>query len=99
MAVFTDVRDLEGLAESRRRGRAVGFLGRTAIHPIQLDVIRAAFTPTDGEVAQAREVLTRAAESAAAGHGAVALPDGRFVDAAVLSNRPRAVRRRPASPP
>jgi hypothetical protein len=84
MAVFTDVRDLEGLAESCQRGRAVGLLGRTAIHPNQLDVILAAFTPTDGEVAQAREVLTRAAESAAAGHGAVALPDGRFVDAAVL---------------
>ena len=91
MAVFTDVRDLEGLAESCQRGRAVGFLGRTAIHPNQLDVIRAAFTPTDGEVAQAREVLTRAAESAAAGHAAVALPDGRFVDAAVLRQARRVI--------
>jgi citrate lyase subunit beta/citryl-CoA lyase len=91
MAVYTDIRDLDGLAASCRRGRALGFLGRTAIHPNQLEVIRAAFTPTDDEVAQAHELLAAADESARTGRGAVALADGRFVDAAVIRQARRTV--------
>jgi citrate lyase subunit beta/citryl-CoA lyase len=91
MATYTDVRDLDGLAASCRRGRALGFLGRTAIHPNQLPVIRAAFTPSEAEVGRARELLAAAEEGAAAGHGAVALADGRFVDAAVIRQAQRVV--------
>jgi citrate lyase subunit beta / citryl-CoA lyase len=91
MAVFTNVRDLDGLAASCRVGRSLGFLGRTAIHPNQLDVIRAAFTPTPDEVARARDLLDAADLGSAAGRGAIALPDGRFVDAAVLRQARRVV--------
>jgi citrate lyase subunit beta / citryl-CoA lyase len=91
MSVFTDVRDLEGLAASCRAGRSLGFLGRTAIHPTQLDVIRTAFTPTAEEVDRARELLSAVEAGAAAGRGAVALPDGRFVDEAVLRQARRVV--------
>lgn len=91
MAAYTDVRDLDGLAASCRRGRTLGFLGRTAIHPNQLDVIRAAFTPTEAEIERARELLAAAEKGASAGHGAVALSDGRFVDAAVIRQAHRVV--------
>lgn len=91
MSVYTDVRDLDGLASSCRMGRSLGFLGRTAIHPAQLDVIRDVFTPTAEEVESARELLAAAEVGAAAGHGAVALPDGRFVDEAVLRQARRVV--------
>jgi citrate lyase subunit beta/citryl-CoA lyase len=91
MAAYTDVRDLDGLAASCRRGRALGFLGRTAIHPDQLDVIRAAFTPTQGEVERARALIAAAENGATAGLGAVALADGRFVDAAVVRQAQRVV--------
>ncbi|MFC7640867.1 HpcH/HpaI aldolase/citrate lyase family protein [Streptosporangium lutulentum] len=77
-SVYTDFRDLEGLAESCRVGRSMGFRGRAAIHPAQLAVIEAAYRPTEEEVMAANEVV------AAAGVGAVALPDGRFVDEAVV---------------
>jgi citrate lyase subunit beta/citryl-CoA lyase len=77
-SVYTDIRGLDGLAASCRMGRAMGFRGRAAIHPAQLPVIAAAYRPTEAEVAAAREVV------AAAGAGAVALPDGRFVDEAVV---------------
>ncbi|AWS43997.1 CoA ester lyase [Streptosporangium sp. 'caverna'] len=77
-SVYTDFRDLEGLAESCRVGRSMGFRGRAAIHPAQLAVIEAAYRPTEEEVTAANEVV------AAAGVGAVALPDGRFVDEAVV---------------
>ncbi|MBT2487008.1 CoA ester lyase [Streptomyces sp. ISL-96] len=80
-SVHPDIRDLDGLAESCARGRALGFLGRTALHPRQLPVIERAFLPTPQEVEEAEEIV----KAAAADGGALALPDGRFVDTAVVT--------------
>ncbi|MFH8343281.1 aldolase/citrate lyase family protein [Streptomyces sp. NPDC018045] len=80
-SVFPDVRDTEALALSCARGRALGFLGRAALHPRQLPVIERAYLPTAEEVARAMETV----QAAAAGAGACALPDGRFVDPAVVA--------------
>ncbi|MFH8569711.1 HpcH/HpaI aldolase/citrate lyase family protein [Streptomyces sp. NPDC017993] len=80
-SVYRDIRDLDGLARSCARGRALGFLGRAAIHPRQLPVIEAAHLPGDEEIEAAEEVVRAAATDA----GALALPDGRFVDAAVVA--------------
>ncbi|MFG2296799.1 HpcH/HpaI aldolase/citrate lyase family protein [Streptomyces sp. NPDC048603] len=96
-SVFPDIRDLEALAVSCARGRALGFLGRAAIHPRQLPVIERAYLPTAEEITAAREVVT----AAAAAPGALALPDGRFVDPAVVAAAKRTLsltRREPAAP-
>lgn len=85
MSAYTDVRDLDGLAASCAGGRALGFLGRTAIHPAQLPVIRAAFTPSPEEVARAREIVERVGSAAADGSGTVVLADGTFLDVAMLA--------------
>ncbi|UUN26340.1 CoA ester lyase [Streptomyces sp. FIT100] len=84
-SVYPDIRDLDGLAESCAHGRAVGFLGRAAIHPRQLPVIERAYLPSQEEVEEAEEIV-QAAETDA---GALALPDGRFVDAAVVATAHR----------
>ncbi|MFD7308681.1 HpcH/HpaI aldolase/citrate lyase family protein [Promicromonospora sp. NPDC059942] len=84
MSAYTNVRDLDGLAASCLVGRGLGFSGRTAIHPGQLDTIRAAFLPSASEVAAAREVLERVRGAAAEGVGAVALADGTFLDVAMV---------------
>lgn len=84
MSVYPNHRDLAGLERSCRAGRELGFRGRTAIHPAQLPVIRRAFTPSAEQVQRARALVTAAADGGRAGRGAVALPDGTFVDAAVL---------------
>jgi citrate lyase subunit beta/citryl-CoA lyase len=84
MSAYTNVRDLDGLAASCRAGRALGFCGRTAIHPGQLDTIRAAFLPSAAEVAAAQEVLERVGDAATEGVGAVALADGTFLDVAMV---------------
>ncbi|WP_020422213.1 CoA ester lyase [Amycolatopsis sp. ATCC 39116] len=84
MSAYTNVRDLDGLAASCRAGRALGFRGRTAIHPAQLETIRAAFLPSEQEVSRAREVLSRLDDATAAGVGAIALTDGTFLDVAML---------------
>ncbi|MEU4007430.1 HpcH/HpaI aldolase/citrate lyase family protein [Streptomyces pseudogriseolus] len=80
-SVHPDIRDLEGLEASCVRGRALGFLGRAAIHPRQLPVIERAYLPTEREIEQAERVL----KAAAGTQGAQALPDGTFVDAAVVT--------------
>ncbi|WP_326949157.1 CoA ester lyase [Amycolatopsis sp. NBC_01307] len=84
MSAYANVRDLDGLAESCRAGRALGFRGRTAIHPVQLATIRAAFLPTPQEIARAREVVERVTGATAAGVGAIALADGTFLDVAMV---------------
>ncbi|WP_327663810.1 MULTISPECIES: HpcH/HpaI aldolase/citrate lyase family protein [unclassified Streptomyces] len=93
-SVYPDVRDTEGLARSCAEGRALGFLGRTAIHPRQLPVIEEAFRPTEAEVRAAEEIVCAAATDA----GALALPDGRFVDAAVVAAARRTLRLARSSP-
>lgn len=84
-SVYPDVRDLAGLAASCERGRALGLLGRAAIHPRQLPVIERAFLPSAREVEAARDTVAAADSSP----GALALPDGRFVDPAVVAGARR----------
>ena len=76
-AVTTQFKDGELLRADCARASAMGFTGKLAIHPDQLDIINAAFTPTAAAVAQARRVL--AAFEAQPGVGAITL-DGAMID-------------------
>lgn len=80
-SVYPDIRDMEGLAASCAHGRALGFLGRAAIHPRQLPIIEHAYLPTPAEIDTAEAIV----KAAATDQGAQALPDGRFIDAAVVT--------------
>ncbi|GAA4950090.1 citrate lyase subunit beta/citryl-CoA lyase [Nonomuraea thailandensis] len=91
MSVYPDVKDEAGLLASCRAGRALGLFGRTAIHPRQIPVIRRAFRPTEEEAARAAEIVAAAERAEQAGVGAVALPDGRFVDAPIVVRARRTV--------
>ena len=75
--VYPAFRDLEGLAAYAARARRDGFSGMMAIHPAQVPVINAAFTPSEAEIAHARAVV--AAFEANPGAGAVSL-EGRMID-------------------
>ena len=75
--VYPAFRDLEGLAAYAARARRDGFTGMMAIHPAQVPVINAAFTPSEAEIAHARAVV--AAFEANPGVGALSL-DGRMID-------------------
>ncbi|MBC3942121.1 CoA ester lyase [Sphingomonas albertensis] len=76
--VYPDFRDLDGLAAYAARGRRDGFTGMMAIHPSQVAVINAAFTPSDEERAHAQAIVDLFAANP--GAGALQL-DGRMVDA------------------
>jgi citrate lyase subunit beta / citryl-CoA lyase len=76
---YLEIRDEEGLRLRAEHARALGFDGKWAVHPGQLDAINAAFTPVDDELAHARAILEALAR--AQGRGAVEL-DGEMIDEA-----------------
>lgn len=75
--VYPAIRDLEGLAAYAARGARDGFLGMMAVHPDQVPVINAAFTPAEEDVARARAVVDAFAANPGAG---VLTLDGKMID-------------------
>jgi citrate lyase subunit beta/citryl-CoA lyase len=65
--VYTDIADLDGLRRECEEGVAMGFVGKISIHPSQIAVINEAFTPSAGDVAEARELIAAFEEHAARG--------------------------------
>lgn len=76
---YLEIRDDDGLRLRAEHARALGFDGKWAVHPGQLDIINATFTPVDDELARARAILD--ALAGAEGRGAVEL-DGEMIDEA-----------------
>jgi citrate lyase subunit beta/citryl-CoA lyase len=91
MSVYTKIDDLGGLAASCRRGRALGFLGRAAIHPRQLSVIAECFMPTEAEANAARELLDALAKANTTEQGVVVLQSGQFADRAMIKGAERVI--------
>ncbi|MFL6689359.1 MAG: HpcH/HpaI aldolase/citrate lyase family protein [Alphaproteobacteria bacterium] len=73
--LHANFRDTMGLERTARAAQREGFSGMLAIHPDQVDIINAAFTPSQADVDHARKVVT-AFESGAG----VASLDGRMLD-------------------
>jgi len=61
--VYVDFRDMDGLAEECAEAERDGFTGKMAIHPAQVPVINAAFTPTDEAIGQSRAIIAAFAEA------------------------------------
>lgn len=80
---YVAFRDPEGLARDAALARQLGYSGKFAIHPAQIDAINAAFSPAPEEVAYARRVVAAWREAEAAGRGSLAL-DGKMVDVPVV---------------
>jgi citrate lyase subunit beta/citryl-CoA lyase len=80
--VYPAFRDLDGLAAYAARGRRDGFSGMMAIHPDQVPIINAAFTPSADEVAAAQAIVD--AFAAEPGAGVLAI-GGKMVDAPHLA--------------
>ena len=77
--VHLDLADDAGFAAACVQGRALGFDGKTLIHPKQIAPANAAFAPAAAEVAQARDIIAAHQAALAAGKGIVVV-DGRLVE-------------------
>ncbi|MDR1776982.1 MAG: HpcH/HpaI aldolase/citrate lyase family protein [Desulfovibrio sp.] len=82
-ALFPDVNDVEGLKEDAKKSKTLGFDGKTAIHPRQVDIINDAFTPTQKEINYAIRVLDAIEEGKRQNKGAVSL-DGSMIDKPIV---------------
>lgn len=87
---FTDVKNLDALRKDVEAIRAMGFTGKTCIHPSHIETIHQVFTPTEEEVANARGIVAAMAEAVAQGKGAC-MYQNKMVDAPVAERAQRLV--------
>lgn len=89
-----DFRDLDGLKARAEKVRRDGYRGMLAIHPAQVDVINAAFTPTEEEIAEAQAIVDIFAANP--GVGAIGYKGG-MLDRPYLSRAEQLLRQAGAS--
>lgn len=78
---FGDFNDPESYKDAARRSATLGFEGKWAIHPSQIELANDVFTPPESEVSHAKQILIALEEAAKEGRGAAQL-NGRMIDAA-----------------
>jgi citrate lyase subunit beta/citryl-CoA lyase len=76
---YVAFKDPEGLTRETAVARSMGFNGKCAIHPAQLEIINAGFTPREVEITNARRIVAAADEAEEQGSGATSL-DGKMID-------------------
>src|SRR5665213_2539336 len=80
---FGDFGDSDGYLAAARRAAVLGYEGKWAIHPSQVQLANDVFTPSDDIADKTRRIIAAMEEAAAHGKGAVSL-DGRLIDAASI---------------
>ncbi|WP_297830977.1 CoA ester lyase [Pseudomonas sp.] len=78
-SAFARVNDPQGFAAEAKTARQLGYVGKSCIHPTQIDLANQAFLPDAEQIAHALRVVEAAAKAEAAGIGAY-LVDGQMVD-------------------
>jgi citrate lyase beta subunit len=77
--VFVDLNDIDALRADAQAGVDMGFTGKLAIHPRQVEPIQTAFTPSQAEVDRARRLIETYRTFEEQGKGAFEM-DGKMVD-------------------
>ena len=80
---FFAFRDPVALKANSEMSKAIGFKGRFAIHPAQLDIINSVYSPSEDEISQAQREIEAFEEAAAMGRGSTSL-DGKVIDVPVV---------------
>ncbi len=80
---YFKLRDADGLRANALRAKSLGFKGKFAIHPEQIDVLNDSFSPSEQEVAHARRVVAAYEEAERGGRGSTSL-DGWVIDVPVV---------------
>jgi citrate lyase subunit beta/citryl-CoA lyase len=91
-SVFGDVADSEGLLRWGEASRALGFEGMGCIHPLQIEIIHRAFTPTTSELQKALKIVAAYEDARARGLGVVSL-GSKMIDAPVVQRALKLVAR------
>lgn len=81
---FTDTNDYEGLMADSLKAKMLGFTGKLAINPRQIDTIHEAYSPSQAEINHALRVMAAKEEAAREGLGVFSL-DGKMVDLPIIN--------------
>jgi malyl-CoA/(S)-citramalyl-CoA lyase len=88
---FGDYSDPDGFQAQAKRAAVLGCEGKWAIHPSQIALANAVYSPSEAEVAKARRILEAMEQAQKDGKGAVSL-DGRLIDIASIKQAENMVR-------
>jgi crotonobetainyl-CoA:carnitine CoA-transferase CaiB-like acyl-CoA transferase/citrate lyase beta subunit len=94
--VYPNFRDPDGLRREAEQARALGFLSKHAIHPVQIPLIDEVFAPSQAELARAQRILETFDESERAGKANTRI-DGFFIDYPVAERARRVLARADAA--
>ncbi|MCP3889505.1 MAG: CoA ester lyase [Desulfobulbaceae bacterium] len=89
--VFSDIKDDEGLRRDTQEIKELGFDGRAAIHPCQIETIHECFTPTKKEMQYAVNVIFAADKARSEGSG-VAVVRGKMIDKPIIERAGKIIR-------
>ncbi|KAH9841516.1 citrate lyase beta subunit [Rhodofomes roseus] len=94
--VCVNYKDLDYLKEECEDGRRLGFNGKQAIHPTQVDIIQSTFVPTEQEILRAARIVKKMEQAHGAQRGAIGLElEGggkEMIDAPMLKQAENTVR-------
>jgi citrate lyase subunit beta/citryl-CoA lyase len=88
--VYADIADESGLIDETKLARDLGFDGKGAINPRQIEPIHKVFSPSEEEIEEAMKVISAAEEAERKGMGVVAL-GGKMIDRPVLERARRTI--------
>ncbi len=86
--VYNDVRDPDGFVAEAEQGKALGFDGKTLIHPSQVDPTNEVWAPTTDEVEHAGRVIEAFETAESEGRGVITV-DGRMIENLHVDNARR----------
>lgn len=78
-SAFADIKNTEGFLEEARFAASLGYVGKSCIHPSQIELANEAFRPSDDAIAHALRIVEAAREADAKGIGAYVV-DGKMID-------------------
>jgi len=76
---FAHIADAEGFRAEAHISRSLGFLGKSCIHPCQIAIANAVYSPSREEIAYALKVVQAATQASSKGLG-VCVVDGNMID-------------------
>ena len=81
--VYSNINNTEGFIADVKFGKMLGFTGKSVIHPSQVPLVHAVFTPSDKEIEQAKRIVAAYEEAMSKASGVVAL-DGKMIDMPIV---------------
>jgi citrate lyase subunit beta/citryl-CoA lyase len=94
-SAYTDIDNPTGFEAEARDARALGFKGKSCIHPSQVPMANRIFLPTEAEVAEARAIVEAFDAALARGIGAIQV-GGKLVDGPIVDDARRVLAQRGA---